>query len=460
MINRYKFPRSGLKAMCLSLVMGAFLVGCSDLAMEAGTERSFGTPGENVQMGLFSLKVYDETGALVFSDAEKDSTLRLQEGITYDFHVDAGGSADNVDFSMAITQVDTVALNPPVRHLNLKPGSNSISFDTFGDFSLELKGEAVGFQPRVLRYLAEVSCERPTFTQDSLNANGLSVTGSGDTYQMSASGVVTRANGMPPYECAWDPTGTGILSTEFKPCNQVQSALINYVGVRSQIGVIVRDACRTTHSVQSAQTLKYIKPVLGGDETYIYGKTSNAKDKARGDRRIDQVEYLATNRSRTIVTSSYSSGRFTIQSAYSYGMTSSETFGMRIEVSGIVDDLDYATRTGSIDMSGAKINMVRFSTDQYGDRLPAASFSDNRTCVLSDAGAEAVFSAGTPCQNGSGSGNKVLVKVWGKYACTDLKNAQGSVVIEGEFTGFRTMADSCVGGGGGGGGGGVDPIRL
>lgn len=411
-------------------------------------------------VGKVSLVVKGSNNSLVYSDGVVGSALVLKAGQTYDLQLAVENAQPGATYKLERTQTNIVG--GPTDSIPLKVGSNVLSIPSNGqgEFSWKLIVSGPNMTPFSKFYLADVQCSSPTFTADSLDASKISVSpGAMNLYSFSAAGVDANANGTGPYTCAWDVTGIGVQDSAFKPCNQaLANVYVNYVQNRN-IGLLVKDSCFITHSVSKTVNLPASAPSMPGN-VFITGVNSGATGAMIGDARVDGVNYLATNSGgNNIVQPMYGGGTFKIYAAQNYGMPSSVNFGMQIEVGGIVDSINLAAATGTVDASAAHINRVTYSTDQAGDQRPPVVLT-SMSCTLSNQGAKLTFTQGTPCSAGqTGSNNMAVVEVWGHYSCASASNASGSTAIQGDFDGYYNIADNCVGGGGQGGGG-IVPINL
>jgi hypothetical protein len=407
-----------------------------------------------------SLTVTNSDGSLVYSDASvvPSSSLTMLAGQSYVIQLSQASSVAGTTFSLVATQTNVV--NGATVSTPLQLGSNNFTAPLQGDYSWKVVATPPNASPISSFYIANVTCSSPTFTASSLDASKIVVSAgtSANLFNLSASGVTTGANGMAPYTCAWDPTGTGIQDTAFQSCDSaISNFYSNFLGVR-QVGLIVKDSCNATYPISNPATFTSAEPSMPGN-VFITGQISSAGGKAVGDPRIDGVSYLATNvGGHNIVQPNYNSGAFQIYSLLNYGEPSSVLFGLQIKLSGIKDTINVSSGSGTIDASAAKIASVTFSTDQIGDQSPAVSMSGSN-CTLSNQGAKVLFTAGQPCSSGtSGDNNMATVEVWGHYSCTDISGDNDSANIQGDFDGYTNLVDNC--GGGGGGGGGIVPINL
>jgi hypothetical protein len=431
-----------------------------------------GAGSETPLVGKVQMSMLDSGGSVIYTDALANSSLRLQAGLNYTIVLDTSNVPAEAQLSLKITNISLVGATPDI--LTVHAGANSYSPTTAGDYIFTLTVSVAGMSPRIQSYQASVICSNPAFTADSLNPSSIRAAHSGgqNSYSFSASGVANGANGMGPYQCAWDPTGTGIVDTAFQSCDSaLNNFYVDLVGSRN-IGLVVKDSCNIAYTISNPQTLAFTEPEMPGN-VFIYGVTD--QNTSQPDARFDGVTYLATNDTmpKPVVTS-YSGGSFSIDSTkLKYDMPSSVGHGMRIEIRGLRELVPLTPQgaasypgadgvvSGAFDVSQAKLNHLTYSTDRAGDQLPQVILtSQNEAANCSyEPHAQAFFSTGTPCSDGSGTNNKFTVEVWGHYRCTNLKGADHSVVIEGDFDGYDTIIDNCVGGQGQQGGG-VAPIGV
>ncbi len=451
--------RRALFVLMLTLPIAIVYNACSKYQATSTMNQSSGasTSNQNYLTGRMSMSLTDASGNTIYSDSSVGSSLTFKAGTNYELNLSVTGFPSGTQFSLQMNQTDVVSGTSIA--IPLQAGANSFTVPTQGDYSWQLVASAAGYQSQTKYYLADVTCQKPTFTGSSLNPAALTVSsGSGSNlYNFSASKVITNANGMGPYLCAFDPTGTSIVDTGFTDCTQTLSNFyVNYVNTRN-IGVIVKDSCNTTYAVSTPAQLNATEPAMPGN-VFIYGQISNATGSAQNDPRVDNVTYLATNSNgHDIVQPHFSAGSFQITSSQNYGMPSSQPFGMKINVSGIQDTINVSGQTGSVDASQAYISSLTYTTDEAGDSAPALNFSGSN-CTLSKQGAKVLFTQGQPCSSGTtGDQNKATVEVWGHYQCA-LTDGSGGADISGDFDGYTNLVDSCTGGGGGGGG--IVPITL
>lgn len=405
-----------------------------------------------------NLTVLDSNGRTIY-DESSNSSLKLVAGSMYTMRVRGTAPPDTV-LSAAITNIDLPSSLTTTLPFKFN-GDTSWVASSAGDFALKLTiTSASSATVASKNYSAIVTCAGPTFTATSLSGSQIAISsGAGpNLYQFDVSGVIGAANGHAPYLCALDPTGTGIQDTGFQPCNQAfGNVYVNYVSTRN-VGVIVKDACNTSHAISNRVNLDYSVPTFPGS-TFIYGQVSGASGNAVGDPRVDGVTYLAENSGgHNIVSANYGGGSYVINAWQSYGLPSSVSFGTQIRLAGFTDTINVSTGQGTIDASQARIAGMMYATDQAGDQTATLSFT-GANCVLSNQGARVLFNQGQPCGDGkTGDNNTATVEAWGNYSCTGLSDAGGAINLAGSFDGAYTMTDSCSGGGGGGGG--ITPVKL
>jgi hypothetical protein len=436
-------------------VLTMFLMGCSGLSAMKSPLSSNTINGLQSNISFNQAKmavtVTDASGNTVYSDSVANSSLILKAAQNYTINLAVTNAAPGTTYSMVGTNIDLVSSSPITIPLNA--GATTFSLPQQGDFQLAIKASAPGYAELDKYYQADVTCVSPTFTAASLNANAITVTkgsGANNIFNYNGAGVIAAANGMAPYTCAWDPTGTGIVDTQFSDCTKPLTGFyVNYVGSRN-VGLIVKDACNQTYTVSKVVSLPEAIPALGQGNVFISGTVTSA---STDDSRVAGVNYLATNvNGDDPVIPNYGGGQFDIVAAQNYNMNSSVNFGMEIKLGGITDTINQSAGTGTVDVSKAVIEKVVYSTDESGDQAAAMSFSGSN-CTLSGVQAKVVPVMGQPCSGGtSGDNNGVTVEVWGSYSCTGLASSGQVMNINGEFDGLQDMVDSCTGGGQGGGG--------
>lgn len=407
-----------------------------------------------------------QNGTTIYSDSNPSGSLVLNAGQTYNFDLTVTNAPAGTSYSLVMTNVDQLTETPIT--VPLVSGDNSFTVPNAGNYTWQLELTATGYSMQTKNYTADVTCPSPTFTANSLTSSAITVTaGTGSNlYNFSAVGVAADANGTPPYVCAWDFTGVGIVDSGFADCNTVlNNQYVNYVATRN-IGVIVMDACNTAYSISNPQALNYTEPALGAGNVFIFGQTSGATGNAATDPRSNNVTYLATNSGgNNIVIPHYGSGSFTIEAFDKYGMPSSVNFGVEIQLQGFTDTIQDSSSGGmtpnmtpTIDTSGVTIKSVTYVTDQAGDQVPSVTFSSS-SCTLTNLNATALYVAGQPCATGTtGDQNGTTVEVWGHYSCSMVSGSGTTMTFAGDFDGLDKLADSCSGGGQGGGG--IVPISL
>lgn len=419
------------------------------------------TQNANIVVRNVSMSILNMNGSTVFNDQNANSSLVLTGGTQYQLLLQAPGAPAGTTFVLDMSPEAAVA-NPITISYPLVVGKNNLQVSGSGTYVMELKVTSPNVTATPKSYTAQVNCTEPNgiggFT--TVNDSGISVTSAGgnNLFNYSASGVTSTANGMGPYQCAWDLTGVNIQDTTFGSCSTpATSQYSNYVGTRN-IGVIVMDACGETVTAHNSVNLAYTVPTMPGN-VFIYGQVSNTTGSAATDARINNVTYLATNAGgNNIVKVNSGNGGFTITAQEQYQTPNSLPFGMSLQLTGVNSSINLSAGTGTVDVTGASIKLATYSTDQSGDSVPAQSMTST-TCTLSNQGAVVKMISGTPCSGGTtGSNNAATVEVYGDYQCP-MSGGVGTATITGSFDGYYRMADNCVGGGGGGGGG-VAPIAL
>ncbi|MGZ3744209.1 MAG: hypothetical protein ACXVB1_09855 [Pseudobdellovibrionaceae bacterium] len=406
-----------------------------------------------------NMQVLDNTNKVIYSDANSTSSLVLKANQNYNLVLNPSQEVAGLSYSLSLNKTSAIGSLPTL--IPLQSGANDFMVSSQGDYSLKLVVSAPKMLPLTKYYTANVTCPNPTFTANTLDASKISVSSAGanNIFNLSAAGVAAGANGMAPYTCAWDGTGVGIIDTAFGDCNTAVSGFYNNLVSTRKVYVVVKDACNTVYTVSKEVNYAYQVPAMGAGNVFIFGQVSNASGSAKNDARVDAATYLATNVSpgHNIVQSNYGGSGFTISAAQNYGMASSVSYGMTVQVSNLTGSVDLVNMTSTLSAANAKIKSVNYSTDQAGDSMGAVSFSGSN-CTISNQNLKVQFVQGTPCSGGTGSGNKATVEVWGNYSCTSVSNATGSTTINGSFDGLDDIVDSCSGGGGGGGG--VPPVSF
>lgn len=456
----------------LKFAISASLLAVLGCNADYGTDATSGATSSQSASGApasASLSIYDaSSGALVYSDAGGPGSVSLVGGKAYKIQVAVSnaGSAPVSKVTVMNSSIPALALHPSVLTMN---SSGSGQFTAVaGQYSFQLNVMNGNAQAVAKSYTGSASCPNPNasgFTASSLNASGLAVSlaGSNNLFSYNASSVVSGANGVAPYQCAYDLNGTGIVDTAFTDCG-AHDYYSNFLGSRN-VNVVVVDSCGVSASVSKSVSFSGNVPAMGAGNVFIAGQVSSDTGTAASDPRIDNVDYLATNQnpSYDIVQPNFAmsggKGTFQIQSSLNYGQPSSLPFGITINVSGITGTFNLSSNpTGTVVTSGAKVSSIVYSTDQNGDQDPAVSMSSS-SCTTGGISAKVTPVVGQPCSSGtSGDNNSATVEVWGTYTCTNVSDSGGSVTISGSFDGLTDMADGCSGGGGGGGG--IAPITF
>lgn len=425
----------------------------ADLASE---DPNAGKNGGVTPAPQFSTKVYDgET--LLASEGENSGTLNMLAGKSYRLTLSVVTAP--VGTTYTLTMENTSVLEPlEIAPQTLQPGDNDFSIPAAGIYSLSITAAATGVSvPK--SFVANVACSNSNFSKTTLKPAAMTVTkiasASNNLFRLSAAGVIASADGSSPYYCAWDPTGTGIRDTGFSLCNGTIDFYSNFIGDR-KVGLIVRDACNRSHKLEN--TANFASQNISAESPYIHGRTSNGQGSALNDLRVNDVEYLATNKpNNSVVSSWFDPGKntFQIKSNKKYSMQSSVLFGMQLDLNGFTNTINRTTGVGSIDATNAKITRVSFSTDQGGDsidQLQAIYVSDD--CDLSNVETEVTFASAT-CFDGTPAPTQTAtITISGEYSCnrTDskaLSKSDGSVEIQGEFKGLQSIRDACVDNNGG-----------
>lgn len=408
-----------------------------------------------------SIAIYDSNNSMVYSDSVSGSSLVLKENQNYNLVLKPTAEISGTSYNLVLSSTSLVT--QVTQKISLKSGSNSFSVPVRGDYSLKLDTTAPDALATTKYYTAQVTCANPTFTASSLSPSAISVSASSkaenNLFNLSAAGITSGANGMAPYTCAWDGTGVGIIDTAFGSCDSVVSGFYNNLVGARKVAIVVKDDCNTVVTVSKDVNYPSKAIPLGAGNTFIQGQvSSNGTGDDAQDVRVKGVSYLATNSDgHLIVQPVYSGSTFTISAAQNYGMASSVTYGMTIQLSGLTGSVDYANLSSTLSAASAKIKAIAYTTDQSGDSKGAISFTGS-SCTLTNQNVKVQFVAGTPCTTGTASGNQATVEVWGQYSCS-LNSASGSsIAITGSFDGMQTIKDSCNGGGGGGGG--VTPVNF
>ncbi|MBC7395890.1 MAG: hypothetical protein H7333_00480 [Bdellovibrionales bacterium] len=431
------------------LAVGILFFGVSGCLAPVGVtfDSITGQALQALPLSSISLKVTERlTGTLIFDEVGRNRNFNLLSGKSYLIKV--GSQNFPAGSTVEMTSINTSLPNSVNQALVLVSGVATLSVSVAGDYSIKVTVKnSAGLKLVTKDYAAMVSCTSPTFTRSSLNAAGISVTGSDNLYHYSATGVLTNANGQAPYQCAWDLSGVGILDTPFADCNQTLSnQYVTYVQNR-KVGLVVKDACNTAYSINHDSVLRATVPT-GPGSLFIAGNISNETGNAVADARIRGVNFLSTNvPGHAYVSSAYSQSRFNIESFMTYGRSLSSSFGMSIDVSGLAGSFNLTTNpNGTIDTSNAVVSRVVYVTDSADDQYPTVTLTATR-CSSSVIHARVINVIPASCTGGStGSLNQATVEVWGEYTCL-LENSGGSAMITGSFDGFSNLGDGCAGGG-------------
>src|SRR5262249_50526743 len=149
-------------------------------------------------------------------------------------------------FSLVETNIDQVQQQSST--LSLSAGNNFLTAPAAGNYVFKLKISSAPYISLSRQYEVQVTCANPTFTAAIPDRTKIDVAGTNNASTYSAAAVIAAANGQPPYSCAWDPTGTGIMDTPLADCGNPATVYVNYVTTR-KIGLIVKDACNTTYTI-------------------------------------------------------------------------------------------------------------------------------------------------------------------------------------------------------------------
>lgn len=451
-------------------------------AVQLGSSQAVGQ--SQVKM---SLSILDTTNATVYTDSIAAESLTLKSATNYfAFIQPSAGLSSPSGASINILLTPISVANGTTVTVPAQFGTQVAlpQFQT-GQYTVQLVENAPSMVQVSQTYQASVICPSPTLTAAGTSASiTASLSSQNNVFNYTVSNLV--ANGMAPYFCALDPTGTGILDTAFQPCSQVFNQVYNNYVASRNVAVMVRDACNIAVPVYAQVNFPYTIPAPATTTVaaqtgvnFIFGQFTGATESAQNDSRVNNVSYFATNES--VTNSSMSSNAsntqqvvltdfnqdttgvasaFDIHSWFNYGMTSSVNLGMAINLSNISGTVNFTTGASTLSATNAKISSVQYTTDQAGDVLPSMAFSGTN-CTLSNQGIQALFVAGSPCTSSDGSkhtGGKFTIEMWGSYSCNSLTTSGGTVNVKGTFDGMNLIVDSCSGGGGGGGG--IPPISL
>jgi len=196
-----------------------------------------------------SMKIYDSSNAVVYDDSNSASSLVLKANENYNLSLTPSQSLSGLSYNMALTKTSVV--NAAAQNISLQAGANSFSVPSQGDYTMKLAVSAPSMLTLTKNYTASVTCSSPTFTANSLDASKISVSAGAvnNLFNISASGITANANGLAPYTCAFDPTGSGIIDTGFVDCaSSIANFYNNYVATRN-VAVMVKDSCGTVYTV-------------------------------------------------------------------------------------------------------------------------------------------------------------------------------------------------------------------
>jgi hypothetical protein len=460
--RRGNMKRNKININDIGLFASALLVTFSLSNCSAGVKTGGKTVGGTLGvsgLGVYKdavIKVYEPGGVTPVYNSKAFNPEALAENTDYIVNISVADVPEGTPIVLSATNLDLTT--QPERKFNLVVGDNLMNFsdEEFGFpapglYRWKIKSDEYEV---IQEFEPKIACSDGTFTKASLNPGAISVSGSDNIYTFSAAGVTSGANGVGPYKCAWDPTGTGIVSTNFRDCDLDSSLYVNYVGQRN-VGLIVQDSCYISHNISIPRTLTRTYPQPMPGNLFIYGKIFSDPDPNGFDSRIDGVEYLALNKAAYPVIQEpiYAAGAFSINASYNFGVGSSVPFGVMINIKGFVEspDFNFENATGTIDDSGAYIESLVYTTDQSGDSRSSRQLAAYDCHWTPQTRLKLV--KGSPCETGeTGSNSQMELEVWGNYVCATLKNGTKEVEIDGSFDGMYKKADACIGGGKGGGG--------
>jgi len=424
-----------MRLICLgSLVL---LVACSGSKDSSGPGASSGAQNGPPMSGTVNINITDTTGKLVYSDTSPTGPLQIRATQTYILKLSTKNYPAGTSFQLQITNLSGGTSSIPI-----VAGVSNISVPTQGDYVFNIIASASGFADENQSYSAAVTCSSPTFTATSLAPQNIFVGATANnTFSLDATKVVTGANGLAPYSCAWDFTGVGILDTNFGDCSQVLSQVYSDLVDIRVVGLAVKDACNTTITVSSSTSVTYVEPSMPGKQ-FIFAHVGPI---SVIDRRYDDVTYLATNNAiKAPVNSQYSAGTFVVFSQLNFGMPNSVDHGIDIRIKGLTESiaLNPATGAGAINVASAYIDKLQFSTDQASDKAAVALIGVPSACTLSSQNVTVTPMAGAPCAPGvSGTGKILSVEMWGHFSCTNLTGATHTVPITGDFDSSYNVVD-------------------
>jgi hypothetical protein len=362
--------------------------------------------------------------------------------------------------------------------MTFKEGENVVTAPAAGDYAIRIIAKSGSDSFPARSFQASVGCDNPLpFDGSLVDVSKISQSGGDNIYAFSAAGAVSAAiGGQAPYLCAWDYNGDSSRDSLFGDCNATASNVYeNYVGDR-KVNLVVKDSCNVSTSVEAVLTFPPITKVPGAGIVFIHGKVVAGTGASLTHPAIFEnsvgSDYWATNHPSDYIpvhAETWLNGAqsvFTISSdKFKYGAPSSETFGMKLEMSNIAITLtegDDIAKPTIVDVTNARLASIKYSTDRIGDGQPAINLSGNE-CTLHDQGARVVQIIGTPCDPGQTNPdftNKAMrwtIEVWGYYSCRNVSSGSASATIEGEFDGYSDLNDGCSGGGQGGQGGDQPP---
>jgi hypothetical protein len=471
-------------------IAGSCLVAFSLVVGFGGCAKSSTTPPKTVTgqasittaalQTAFSVSVFASDSAknpispALYSDANKSSSFQLTAGKAYIFKL--ASNVSSLKFNMTYVNVDLPGATVSAS-VSLSVGNNYVVAPAAADYSFVITPvTSSSVQALAKTYQASVSCANPSFSTKDLTPANIKVTAAGTSasttnlYTFDASNVVNAVNqGQPPFLCAWDYNGTGIVDSGFTACGTPSTNIyVTYVGKRN-VGLIVKDACNSPVSVTQLSNLTYPNMTFPGN-TYIQVATSGTgvvggSIANSNDPRIYGVSYLSTNPGWNPVlpsfnpnSSDHSISNFNIISNWTYGMPSSLNFGVGITVGGILGDYtNNGSGNGTLDVSHATAS-ISYTTDQNGDSAPAVP-SLGGTCTLSNQRIISNYSSGPPCAAGTtGDQSTLSIEVMGNISCQQITVPGGNAItITGSFDGMKTISNACAGGGGGGG---ISPVGF
>lgn len=464
----------------LSMVlMGVGYSACTSSNAKAPQNGSVGDKGTTTPQYHFAVFNADGSGNPVqpgiFDDSTPGATLALVDGKSYVFQLTSlNGSGYSYETTMQ--RVDLVNGGSPTT-LTLKEGNNLVTAPTPGDYSIAVAPTDGGTIYPGRTFSGNVVCDNPApFTASGWDLSKIAVSGGGsdNVYSYSASGVVS--GGQAPYVYAWDFSGDGSPDSLFSSSTSAQG-YDSFVGDRSSIGLIVKDACNTTVSVTVARNVAPggLPSRTPGDKSeFVHGTVTAASGTAATYKDIWDnnagIDYWATNNSiskpvHSTFKANGASSAFTIASdKFTYGLPSSTTFGLNISMGNINASLGDTVANTIVDATNAVMSAITFSTEQVGDGKPQLVVTDTTSCTLQTKGIEVIQVVGVPCSPGTTNpkwGDREMrwtFHGWGSYTCTNLTGPGSSVVaMTGGFDGVDDLIDACVGGGQGGQGGDFPP---